>query len=572
MDGILVPQGAESPPDPSPGGAASAVRMTQPSLQGIEDRVWEALVVGSGIAGLRAALALAEAGPVLVVTKKQVFESNTNYAQGGIASVLAPEDAFDLHVDDTLEAGAGLCHEDVVRRVVEAGPELIRDLVALGIRFSEGAAGAFALGREGGHSQRRIVHAGDFTGRELESALCRAVQAEPNILVLEDHMALELRKDSRTGRVAGAWVLDREANALRALTSRVVLLASGGSGKVYRYTSNPDIATGDGLAMAYRAGATLANLEFFQFHPTCLFHPEAKNFLISEAVRGEGAILRNLDGEAFMERHHARADLAPRDIVARAIDREMKERGEDYVHLDTTVIPAARMEERFPNITARCRQFDLDPTQAPLPVVPAAHYQCGGVAVDAQGASDLPGLHVIGEAACTGLHGANRLASNSLLEALYLAHGAARSIVAELPDLPAPRPDDDPPTTGSRRVTRSSLRHDWEVARRTMWDYVGIFRDGDRLRVAGQRMATLAADADALRRDARPDAEVFELRNVTLLGDLITRCASFRRESRGLHALAGEPGPRDGFRGDTRVARDREPHLAPIRAQSGTEA
>jgi L-aspartate oxidase len=536
----------------------------------VQERSWDVLIIGSGIAGLRSALALAEHHRVAVVTKKHLSESNTNYAQGGIASVLSDEDRFEYHVADTLTAGGGLCHEDVVRKVVQAGPTLIEDLVRQGIEFTRGEHGGFALGREGGHTQRRIVHAGDFTGRELEAALVERARSHPNVALLEDHLAVDLLMHA--DRVVGAQVLDRLAAEIENHLARVTLLASGGSGKVYRYTSNPDIATGDGVAMAYRAGATVANLEFFQFHPTCLFHPQAKNFLISEAVRGEGAILRNLAGEAFMPRYHEQADLAPRDVVARAIDQEMKQRGEDHVYLDTTVLDPAQALARFPNIAARCLDFGLDLRKQMLPVVPAAHYQCGGVVVHADGQSDLEGLFVVGEAACTGLHGANRLASNSLLEALYFAKAAVERIEEILPDVKAPRAGEGRTRPGIRPWPRATLRHDWEVARLTMWDYVGVVRDEERLQVALQRMAAMAQDAEEYTTAHRADADLLELRNVTLVGELMIRSALFRQESRGLHHMMDYPERDDErFLGDTRLQRDTEASLAPTPQSTTTQ-
>ncbi len=531
----------------------------------------DVLVIGSGVAGLRAALALAEKLEVRLVTKKQIVESNSNYAQGGIASVLDPADSYEAHVRDTLAAGAGLCHPDVVRRVVESGPELIADLVRQGVRFSPSDGGGYALGREGGHSARRIVHVGDFTGREVEHGLARRVRAHDRIRVEEHCFAVDLVK-SETGRVVGALVLDRADGRLRMLPARTLVLASGGCGKVYRYTSNPDIATGDGMAMAYRAGATLANLEFVQFHPTSLFHPSARNFLISEAVRGEGAVLRNLSGEAFMPRYHALADLAPRDIVARAIDRETKERGESHVLLDTRIFEAEWFSTRFPNISGTCERVGLSPTRDGLPVVPAAHYACGGVVVDARGRSDLQGLHVVGEAACTGLHGANRLASNSLLEALHLARAASEDILsAELPEAPwrgALLPSELPELV----VSPTALQHDWEVARKTMWDYVGIQRNRSHLEVARRRLSEIAASAEEWAQNHRPQAELHELRNLSLLGELIAKAALARRESRGLHAVAEYPQPDPRWLGDSCLRRDRpEVWLRPLRGGSKDE-
>jgi len=529
----------------------------------------DVLVIGSGIAGLRSALALADHVDVLLITKKRISESNTNYAQGGIASVLDGADSTDDHVHDTLVAGAGICREDVVRAVVERGPDMIADLVDHGIHFSTSDDGAYRLGREGGHTHRRIVHAGDFTGREIEAGLVRRVRAHPRIRLAENHLAVDLLQDDG-GRVVGSRVVDRRQGAILDVSARAVLLASGGCGKVYRYTSNPDIATGDGLAMAWRAGATLADLEFVQFHPTSLFHPRARNFLVSEAVRGEGAVLRNLAGEAFMDRYHARADLAPRDVVARSIDQETKSRGESHVLLDTTCFTADFVAERFPNIAARCRDFGLDMTREPLPVVPAAHYMCGGIVVDTRGRSDLEGLYVVGEAACTGLHGANRLASNSLLEALVLAHTASEDLLGRWeslggPGLPVAPPTGDTGTTMNPTV----LKHDWEVARKTMWDYVGIVREIERLEIAADRLEALARDAQRAIETHRLEPDLVELRNLTTLGALIIRCAGFRRESRGLHTMLEHPAAEAAFLGDTFVRNDRDdPWLEPLAAAS----
>ena len=517
----------------------------------------DVLVVGSGIAGLRIALALAQRFEILLVTKKRVSDSNTNYAQGGIASVLDSSDSFDSHVRDTITAGGGICRPEVVEYVVERGPAMIEDLVRQGVEFTELEDGALSLGREGGHSKRRIVHAGDFTGQAIEKGLVTRAHADPRITILEDHIAVDLLQDL-DGRAVGARILDRSKEQLIDVRSGAVVLASGGSGKVYRYTSNPDIATGDGLAMAWRAGATLANLEFVQFHPTSLFHPDARNFLISEAVRGEGAVLRNLRGEAFMPRYHELADLAPRDVVARSIDREMKDHGETHVLLDTTDFDREFVARRFPNISGRLAALGIDMASEPLPVVPAAHYQCGGVLVDCAGRSEVPGLYVIGEAAFTGVHGANRLASNSLLEALVLAHGAAEDL---LENFPAGDPSAElrPLAVGlSGEFNPTSLRHDWEVARKTMWDYVGIVRESERLATALERLSAMAEDARdwCLRHD--PNADLVELRNVTLLSELIVRSAMFRTESRGLHFMREFPDPSPAFLGDTMLSARRD--------------
>ena len=524
----------------------------------------DVLVVGSGIAGLRVALALAVRFDVLLVTKKRISDSNTNYAQGGIASVLDSTDSFESHVRDTIAAGGGICRTDVVEYVIERGPAMIEDLVRQGVEFTELEDGGLSLGREGGHSQRRIVHAGDFTGRAIEKGLVDRAAANPRITILEEHMAVDLLQDL-DGRAVGSRILDSGRNELIDVRAGAVIIASGGSGKVYRYTSNPDIATGDGLAMAWRAGATLANLEFVQFHPTSLFHPDARNFLISEAVRGEGAVLRNLRGEAFMPQYHDLADLAPRDVVARSMDREMKENGETHVLLDTTPFSSEFVSRRFPNISGRLASLGIDMASEPLPVVPAAHYQCGGVVVDCAGRSDIDGLYVIGEAAFTGLHGANRLASNSLLEALVLAHGAGSDLLENFHP-PDPKAQLRPVSVGlSGEMNPTSLNHDWEVARMTMWDYVGIVRQAERLATALERISSMAEDASAWCQRYGPNSDLVELRNVTLLSELIIRSAIFRRESRGLHTMLEFPDADPAFRGDTMVVAGRdEPWLRPL--------
>src|SRR5690349_18054354 len=410
------------------------------------------LVLGSGIAGLSFALKVAPYGRVAIVTKKDRAESNTNYAQGGIAAVTSKEDSMELHVRDTLEAGAGLCKEKVVRTIIEEGPARIAELIQLGMLFSEReiprshGARELDLGKEGGHSKRRILHAKDVTGREVERALLAAVAEQSNIEIYENHLAIDLITSQKLGyvgtnRCLGAYVLDKTTGKVETFASRVTLRATGGCGKVYLFTTNPDIATGDGVAMAYRAGAAVANMEFVQFHPTCLYHPKAKSFLISEAVRGEGGILKTPDGREFMDEYHPLKSLAPRDIVARAIDSEMKRSGAEYVHLDITHRPARFIMERFPNIYATCLQYGIDITKEPIPVVPAAHYQCGGVVTTVDGETEIAGLYAVGEVACTGLHGANRLASNSLLEALVCAHRAALKAISN----PLPSSDQQMP-------------------------------------------------------------------------------------------------------------------------------
>jgi len=513
------------------------------------------LVIGSGIAGLQFALQAAETGTVRVVTNKESRESNTNYAQGGIAAAVSPLDDFETHVRDTLLAGDGLCDEEVVRRMVEAGPDLIDRLLSYGIQFSrdgQGDDGAFALGREGGHSRRRVLHCRDLTGREIESRLLEACARHPNITMDEDHMGLELLKGDvldpsgdLDDRVVGCLILDRRTMNRQAYFADAVVLATGGCGKVYSYTSNPDIATGDGLAMAYRAGAELRNLEFVQFHPTCLYHSDAKSFLISEAVRGEGAHLINSRGEKFMSRYHQMADLAPRDVVARSIDREMKTSGDASVFLDLRHLDRRKVEERFPNLVKTCAGFGIDMAGELIPVVPAAHYMCGGVAIDLDARTSLAGLYAIGEVACSGVHGANRLASNSLLEAVFFATRAAEAISSQERILgdhaPALAPSfggrDDRNPGGQAMV----LEHDWDLVRRVMWDYVGIVRDRERLEIALDRLRSIRQTVEKVYHASVINPPLVELRNIALLGELIVMCARARKESRGLHYTLDHP-------------------------------
>jgi L-aspartate oxidase len=507
---------------------------------------YDFLILGSGIAGLSFALKVAPRGRVAIVTKKNRAESNTNYAQGGIASVTGKDDSFELHVRDTLEAGAGLCKEDVVRTIVEEGPARIQELIDLGMKFSESEHRAkdgsreLDLGREGGHSRRRILHAKDMTGHEIESALLDAISKSPNISIFENHLAIDLITSQKLGYVGenhclGAYVFDKKLNRVETFSAPVTLLATGGCGKVYLYTTNPDIATGDGVAMAYRAGASIANMEFVQFHPTCLYHPKAKSFLISEAVRGEGGILKNLDGGEFMDNVHPMKSLAPRDIVARAIDSEMKKTGADHVLLDITHKPAKFIIERFPNIYQTCLRYGIDITKEPIPVVPAAHYQCGGVVTNIDGATDIAGLFAIGEVACTGLHGANRLASNSLLEALVCAHRAALKVSSfkfQVSSLPIPLWQSGNATNADELVVVS---HNWDEIRRLMWDYVGIVRTNKRLQRAQKRIANLQEEIRDYYWNFIVTADLLELRNIATVAELIVACALQRTESRGLN-------------------------------------
>jgi L-aspartate oxidase len=515
----------------------------------------DVLVLGSGIGGLMLALKAARHGRVLVLTKKRAEDASTNFAQGGIAAVFDPDDTFRAHERDTLRTGAGLCDAAVVRQVVREAPERVRELEALGVDFNRNAHG-YALGREGGHSARRIVHASDFTGKAIERALVDRVRSHPRIRMMEDQLAVDLILGSRMRGARrrgadscwGVYVMDRQSGTIRPVVARVTVLATGGCGKVYLYTTNPDVATGDGLAMAYRAGAPVANLEFVQFHPTCLYHPQAKSFLLSEALRGEGAVLRTLDGTRFMPRYHRQAELAPRDVVARAMDREMKRRGEPHVWLDISHRPAAEVRERFPNIAAALLRYGLDLTREPIPVVPAAHYMCGGVVASLAGRTAINGLLALGEVACTGLHGANRLASNSLLEALVGAHLAAEEVRLQLlrPGRP-PRPEPWR-TRGARPPLETVLfDHNWDAVRRVMWDLVGIVRTDARLATATRHLALLCETIEDDYHRLKLSPDLIELRNIALVGSLIVECARQRKESRGLHFNLDHPrlgGPR----------------------------
>ncbi len=519
------------------------------------------LVIGSGIAGLSFALKAARTGTVAIVTKKDKLETSTNYAQGGIASVLGPDDSFQLHIQDTLTAGDGLCHEDVVEMVVRCGPERIQELVEMGVPFNQASAkaGAFDLGREGGHSRNRIIHAQDLTGQAVEKVLIARAEENPNIHIFENHLVLDLliqHQSIKSGSISiqqqdicrGAYVLESETQEIHSFLAHAVLLCTGGAGKVYLYTSNPDVATGDGLAIAYRAGARLANLEFVQFHPTCLYHPQAKNFLISEAVRGEGGRLIDKRGRAFMQNYHPLKDLAFRDIVARAIDTEMKKTGDDCVFLDISHKDADFLRRRFPNIYQKCLSLGIDITTDPIPVVPAAHYMCGGILTDKKGRSSIESLYAIGECACTGLHGANRLASNSLLEAMVYGHEAAMDCAGQidswrkrkLPEIPecfAGKGSQNEPMLSEMVL----IAHNWDIIRRLMWNYVGIVRTDKRLTLAQNHIAQIRMEIREHMPNIPINADLLELQNLALVADLIIRCAIQRKESRGLHYNLDHP-------------------------------
>ena len=515
---------------------------------------YDFIVVGSGAAGLTAALKAAKHGRVGLLTKKSAEESNSAWAQGGIACVQSPEDSFDQHVEDTLIAGAGLCKEDAVRTIVTEGPARIAELVALGVEFDLREVNGhveFDLTREGGHSRRRILHHHDTTGAEMSSRLLAAVRAEPQITILEQHYAIDLITTAKLGlvsedRVLGLYALNEATGEVITFRSDRVILATGGCGRVYQYTTNPKVATGDGVAMAWRAGAQIENMEFIQFHPTCLYHPEQRSFLITEAMRGEGAVLIGKDGKEFMQNYDPRGSLAPRDIVARAIDHEIKRTGGPCVYLDITKKPREFIIEHFPNIYATCLSVGIDITKEPIPVVPAAHYMCGGVKTDINGATSLRGLCAVGEVGCTGLHGANRLASNSLLECVVLAHRSVEFLLHKLPlhNGHVPQEYNVPAWhTGDAQDLDELvvIYHNWDEIRRLMWDYVSIVRTNKRLQRAAARLRNLKREVQEFYWSFRVTSEVLELRNLVETASLIVDCAVRRHESRGLHYTMDYP-------------------------------
>ena len=514
------------------------------------------LVIGSGLAGLLSAHKLSALGTVCVLTKKEAGECNSNYAQGGIAAAVGPDDTPESHVADTLKAGAGLCKEDIVRLVVGEAPARVRELRELGVAFSE-KDGVLDLGLEAGHSRRRVLHSGDISGHEVIRALLERCRADRNVRIFENHVAVNLIQDDR-GVCCGAYALERATGEVHTFSSRATVLATGGAGKVYIYTTNPDVATGDGMAMAWRVGATLANMEFVQFHPTCLYHPQAKSFLISEALRGEGGRLVDRRGRAFMADYHPQKELAPRDIVARAIDAELKRTGEECVFLDMTHMSAEALRARFPNIYEKCLGFGIDMAAAPIPVVPAAHFFCGGVQTDADAATSIPRLFAVGEVAHTGLHGANRLASNSLLECCVFAHRLAR-LLESRPEL-WPRQDfAAPPEWNPGRAVQSDeavvIAQNWDEVRRLMWNYVGIVRSKRRLERALNRMQLLNREIEQYYWDFLLTPDLIELRNIAVVATAVIQSAMARRESRGLHYTLDFPEPVEAERKDTVLSR-----------------
>ncbi len=509
----------------------------------LDDKIYSSdfLVIGSGLSGQLFSLKASKHGTVNIVTKGRLTESATIKAQGGIAAVVSAEDSIELHAEDTIRVGAGLCHRDVVKQIIQAGPERIQELVEMGVNFSGAeSTGEYELGLEGGHSKRRVLHVKDHTGEDIELALTKQLKSTGNITIHENHMAVNLFV--RNNRVFGAYVLDENTNEVERFVAKTVILATGGAGRVFLYTSNPDVATGDGIAMAFRAGATVMNLEMVQFHPTLLYHPKTRSFLISEALRGEGALLLGADGQRFIQNYHEDAELAPRDVVARAIDTELKKTGADHVWLDISFKDSVYIKDRFPHIYETCLEAGIDITSSPIPVVPAAHYMMGGVKTDVYGRTDVLGLYAIGETTCTGFHGANRLASNSLLEASVLAHNAAlaaeKEIKTKIPLIEIPPWDPAEATDPDELVVISHL---WDEIRRIMINYVGIARSNKRLIRARNRIDFIQKDISRFYWDHRITPDLVELRNIALVAELIIRMAQMRRESRGAHYNIDHP-------------------------------
>ena len=504
---------------------------------------FDVLIIGSGLAGLTVALKVASEKKVCLVSKRKINDNSSSWAQGGIAAVLNNDDSIEAHIQDTLIAGAGLCDQEVTRQVASHARETVEWLIAQGVPFTrEDDGSGYHLTREGGHSHRRIIHAADATGNAVQKTLAEQVLSNPNITVLEDHIAVDLITSRKVGigspeenaECLGAYVLDNKSGKVITIGAQNTVLATGGAGKVYLYTTNPDVSTGDGVAMAWRAGCRVANMEFVQFHPTCLFHPKAKSFLITEAVRGEGGILKLPNGSSFMHHYDERGELAPRDVVARAIDFEMKKRGLDCVFLDISHKPADFIISHFPTIYRRCMELGIDITKEPIPVVPAAHYNCGGIMTDHTGRTDLASLYAIGETACTGLHGANRLASNSLLECMVFGQAAANSILSEpiKPTVALPYWDESRVTDADEEVI---ITHNWNELRRFMWNYVGIVRTNKRLTRAMHRIKLLHDEVNEFYSNFRVSNNLIELRNLLQVAELIVRSAMERHESRGLH-------------------------------------